>query len=150
MAAVAFFGVMQNEWDNPLVHLAHSSETVMNGNWTAPWNPCRVWGAGQLNRGDRGEWGSESDGMLTGTSGWSLWGVMVDVILGSPIPVDSHFEFVLVSWSVPATEDGDLEIRFAVFRSDPREPISDTQPPELEIVGSLLLDDGSAPPNSAF
>lgn len=142
MAAREFRGAILNQWDNPLVHI---DDEVDSGEWQEPWLPSKIPGAGRINHNEQGEWRSESDGIMTGTSGWALWGVRVLEIAGFNTEADDHFEFVRVNWSVPWIEDNKLDITFAVFRSDPREPFLDPRPPVLEIVGTFLSQDGSEP-----
>lgn len=138
MAAREFHGVIKNEWESPLVH---SKDDVDGGEWQDPWYPSRVPGAGKIDPGGEGEWRSESDGFLTGTSGWARWGVRVfDVD-------DDHFEFIQVNWSVPFY--GTPNITWAVFRNKPDDPDPwvqpDARPPTLEIIATFWSEDGQQP-----
>lgn len=136
MAAREFHGVIKNEWDNPLFR---SADNVDGGEWQDPWYPSRVPGAGKINPQEEGEWRSESDGVMTGTSGWARWSVRVldDINDAGPDGL-GHFEFIQVNWSVPFY--GRPNVTFAVFRNNPDESDSfahpDTRLPALEIVGT--------------
>jgi hypothetical protein len=138
MAAREFHGVIKNEWDNPLIHVA---DDVDGGEWQDPWYPSMVPGAGRIEPGAEGEWRSESDGVMTGTSGWARWGVRVldDVNDAGPDGL-GHFEFVQVNWSIPFY--GTPDITFAVSRNNPSASDAfarpDPRPPALEIVGTSL------------
>jgi hypothetical protein len=133
MAAREFHGVIFNQWDSPLFR---SADDVDSGEWQDPWYPSQRPGAGEIKPQERGEWRSESDGIMTGTSGWARWGVRVY----SPLENDDHFEFVQVNWSVPFL--GAPNLTFAVFRNNPNESDvfarPDPRPPVLEIVGESL------------
>lgn len=142
MAPYSFCGEIQNNWDNPLVQIAHAGREEMCGEWTAPWYPWQVPGAGRVGRGERAQWACESGGIPAGPTGWILWAAMVDVVIGSRARVDPHIEYVLVTWRVAGTAGDAPEIASAAFRTDPRKPSSDPRTPELEIVGALLLDEG--------
>jgi len=72
MAAREFHGVILNQWENPLVW---NKDEVDGGEWQDPWYPSR--GSGRIGTNTEAEWRSESDGIMTGTSGWARWGVRV-------------------------------------------------------------------------
>jgi hypothetical protein len=134
MAAREFHGLILNQWENQLVW---SKDCVDGGEWQDPWYPSA--GSGHINPNKEAEWRSESDGVMTGTSGWARWSVRVldDVNDAGPDGL-GHFEFVQVNWSVPFY--GRPNITFAVFRNNPDESDTfahkDTRPPALEIVGT--------------
>jgi len=139
MAAREFHGLIKNEWENPLFH---SADDVDGGDWQDPWYPSRVPGAGKINPQEEGEWRSESDGVMTGTSGWARWGVRVhdDINDVGPDGLLGHAEFIQVNWGIPFY--GAPNITFAVFRNKPDDPGAfaphDPRPPTLEIVGTSL------------
>src|SRR5690348_1369743 len=97
MAAREFHGVIVNNWEHPLTFVDAS---VDGGGWQDPWSPSRRPGPGLINPHEQAEWRSERDGVMTGTSGWSLWGTRVDIIEGNG-DFDDHFEFVRVNWNIP-------------------------------------------------
>jgi hypothetical protein len=141
MAAREFQGVILNRWDSPLFHQDHISDAKMGGEWTESFFPDQVPGAGQINPGEQGEWRSESSGVLTGTSGWVLWGVRVFEINDGK--VDDHFEFIFVSWSVPWIEDDNLDIKVVAVSFNPLlDAPPNPPPPVLEIVPISLTSDG--------
>jgi hypothetical protein len=136
MASREFHGVISNEWDSPLVW---STDEVDGGEWQDPWYPSR--GAGRIEPNTTAEWRSESDGIMTGTSGWARWGVRVlDVSEGD------RFEFVQVNWSVPYYQTSYPNITCAVFRNNPNQTDAfaqpDPRPPLLEIVPAVQHSDG--------
>jgi hypothetical protein len=143
MAAREFQGVLVNNWDNPLVRTA---DNVDSGQWQDPWLPSHVPGAGRINPQEQGEWRSESDGILTGTSGWARWGVRVldDVNDAGPDGM-GHFEFVQVNWGVPFY--GTPTITVGVSRNDPGNSDAfvtpDQRPPVLEIVPTSRAENGN-------
>ena len=85
MATREFHGIIHNTWDNPLFRVADECDS---GQWQDPWYPSKIPGAGRIDPQQHGEWRSESDGFMTGTSGWARWAVLVlDVSEGV-----EHFE----------------------------------------------------------
>lgn len=120
MAAREFHGVIKNQWDEPIFWVADDCDS-------GEWRDLPSQAARTIQPGQEGLWSSESDGILTGTSGWSLWSIHVNPRNGTP-----HNEFIQVNWSVPFY--GKPNITWAVFRSDPREFFRDPTPPDLEIL----------------
>lgn len=100
MAAREFHGRIFNNWDTPLFRVADECDS---GQWQDPWYPSKIPGAGKIETQQSGEWRSESDGIMTGTSGWARWAVRVlEVSEGV-----EHFEYVQVNWSIPFIQVGE-------------------------------------------
>ena len=132
MAAREFHGIIRNNWQSPLIHLASHIE---GGVWQ--WDPGNVPGAGLIAPGAMGEWRSESSGIMTGTSGWALWSVA---------GFQNPNEFVRVEWSVPWIPGPDSRIvTCAVSVSDPRESFQNPGTPELELAPEFVSS-GDSPP----
>lgn len=81
-------------------------------------------GAARIADGSEGKFSTESDGIMTGTSGMCRWSVRVT----APQP---HTEFAQINWSVPYI--GKPHITFGVFRSDPDDAFGDRRPPDLDM-----------------
>lgn len=140
MAAREFHGVINNHSDNPLVWVGDGLD---HGDWTAPWYPSKVPGAGRIAPGGEGKWRSESAGFLTGTAGWALWSIKVVELRGfENRPVD-HVEYVRVSWSIPWVEDDTFDVKWAVFPWDPRSPGNDDREAVLELAPILRSEVGN-------
>lgn len=143
MAAREFQGVLVNNWTSPLFRTA---DDVDSGEWQDPFLPSHVPGAGHINPQEQGEWRSESDGILTGTSGWARWGVRVldDVNDAGPDGL-GHFEFVQVNWGVPFY--GAPHFTVGISRNDPGNSDAfvtpDQRPPVLEIVPTSMAENGN-------
>ncbi|BBO16245.1 conserved hypothetical protein [Candidatus Brocadia pituitae] len=133
MAAREFHGVISNQWDTPIHWVQDDCDS---GQWQDPWYPSKLTGAGLINPGEDKEWRSESAGILTGTSGWSLWRINVSTLTDTP-----HDEFIQVNWSIPFY--GAPNITYSVFRSDPRDAFRDPNPPVLEIIPVFWSEDGT-------
>ena len=129
MAAREFHGIILNRWNAPLNHNADDCDS---GEWQDPWYPSKQPGAGLISPNESAEWRSESDGVMTGTSGWARWSVSAG---------GDHTEFVQVNWSIPFF--GEPTITCAVFRSDPSDPFRDPRPPVLEIRPVVTDADGN-------
>jgi hypothetical protein len=143
MAAREFHAIILNKSGSTLLH--HNSDCD-SGGWLSQF-PSKVPGAGKIADQQEGEFGTESDGFLTGTSGWARWSTRV---FGgsSDVGVDGlagHFEFVQVNWSVPF--EGSPTITFGVSRNDQDNSDSfatkDTRPPVLGIFLTARNQDGS-------
>lgn len=109
------------------------ADEVDGGEWQGNFEPSKRPGAGEIGPNERKEWRSESDGILTGTSGWARWRIRVDTV---------HSEFVQVNWSVPFY--GTPHVTCGVFRSDPSDIFHtpDPEPPDLEIVPVVRGENG--------
>lgn len=117
MAAREFHAVLRNGCDSELV-LKHAH--CDGGEFQLHPND----GAARIASRAEGKFSSESDGIMTGTSGWCRWSVRVSF----PQP---HTEFVQINWSVPYV--GGPHITFGVFRSDPDDSFGDRGQPDLEM-----------------
>ncbi|MCU5397022.1 hypothetical protein CN539_21520 [Bacillus toyonensis] len=106
MAVREFHGAILNKWDHPIIWV---KDHLNGGIWTDPWSPSQT--AKEIKPGEVGRWRSESDGFMTGTSGWALW----------RMSADDHQEFLRISWSVPFIASGPLDIKCETFRFDPTE-----------------------------
>ncbi len=154
MAAREFHGIIHNTWDYPL---HWSADECDSGQWQDPWYPSKKPGAGKIDPQQHGEWRSESDGFMTGTSGWARWNVRVL----EPFEGAEHFEYVQVNWSIPFIQVGDVlgdpfskvNITCAVSRNNPNPKDDfarpDPRPPILALVpwrqnadGTLALPTG--------
>lgn len=140
MAAREFHGRIFNNWDTALLRVADDCDS---GQWQGPWYPSKMPGAGRVEPQQWGEWRSESDGIMTGTSGWARWAVRVlEVSEGV-----EHFEYVQVNWSVPFNQlFSDVDVTCGVSRINPGEHDAFARPdkrlPILELVPSRR---GAAP-----
>jgi hypothetical protein len=144
MAAREFHGIIHNTWDSPLVEVMSDCDS---GEWQDPWHPYEVPGAGRIESQQSGEWRSESDGFMTGTSGVARWAVRVLEISEGV----EHFEFVQVNWSIPFNQVlSRPNITCAVFRNDPDEKDNFIRPdprlPILELVPWRRTAEGLALP----
>jgi len=144
MAAREFHGLIFNEFDSALFR---TGDDVDSGQWQDPWYPSRIPGAGEIAPQQWGEWRSESDGVMTGTSGWARWAVRVlEVSEGV-----EHFEFVQVNWSIPFNQAlSNPDVSCGVSRNNPDEKDAfarpDPRPPILEIVPTRRTVDGRPVP----
>ena len=84
MAAREFHGVIKNQWDEPIFWVTDDCDS-------GEWRDLPSQAARTIQPGQEGLWSSESDGILTGTSGWSLWSIHVNPRNGTP-----HNEFIQV------------------------------------------------------
>src|SRR5262245_20958479 len=103
MASREFHGRLHNRWTSDLTWL---QAEVDGGIWQDPWLPSVK--AGVIHPGEIAEWRSESDGFMTGTSGWSLWSTTVG----------NHTEWITVGWDVPFLGTPDISAK--VEGADPR------------------------------
>jgi hypothetical protein len=149
MAAREFHGIIYNTWDKPLYRVADECDS---GQWQDPWYPSKIPGAGKIDPLQHGEWRSESDGFLTGTSGWARWAVSV-LEIGEGF---EHFEYVQVNWSIPFIQVGGplfpkVNITCSVSRNDPdpQDPFArpDPRPPILALVPWIQTAEGLALPS---
>jgi hypothetical protein len=144
MAFREYHGIIQNLWDNPLFR---SGDGVDPGQWQDPWYPSQVPGAGRIEPSQQGEWRSESDRALQGTSGWARWAVkVVDPFDTAPV----HDEWIQVNWDVPFV--GTPSRTWGTSRNDPDSTDAfatvDTHPPTLEIVPTKVNNNDI--PNTGF
>jgi hypothetical protein len=141
MAAREFHGIIYNTWDNSLYRVADDCDS---GQWQDPWYPSEIPGAGKIDPQQSGEWRSESDGFMTGTSGWARWGVSVLEISEGV----EHFEYVQVNWSIPFNQVlSDVNITCVVSRNDPDSKDNftrpDPRPPILALIPWHRTADGT-------
>ena len=144
MAAREFHGVIVNQWESPLIW---STDDCDSGEWQDPWYPSKVPGAGHIDPSREGEFRSESNGVMTGTSGWARWGVRVNDVFDG-----DHFEYVQINWAVSYINFGRIDCTCVVSRNDPKNPDAfakpDPRPALLEIVFARRTEDGKAIPVS--
>jgi hypothetical protein len=144
MAAREFHGIIHNTLDNPLMW---NSDDCDSGQWQEPFLPSKTPGAGRIEPQQSGEWRSESDGFMTGTSGWARWSIRVSGVSEAA----EHFEYVQVNWSIPFNQIfSRVDITYQVFRNNP-DPhdafaVPDPKPPLLELVPSAHVEGGGAFP----
>ncbi|WP_162631637.1 hypothetical protein [Burkholderia sp. JP2-270] len=131
MAAREMHGVIENDLFSTIHWVRDECDS---GQWQDPWYPSKS--AGTIAPAEQREWRSESDGILTGTSGWALW--KVNVMSGADGP---HDEFFRVNWSVPMA--GGPNITCAAWRNDPDDTFPDPRPSLITIVPIFRSEDGT-------
>lgn len=81
-------------------------------------------GAKIIPPGGEGKFASESDGIMTGTSGWCRWSV-------ETFWPENHFEYIQVNWGIPYV--GAPNVAYGVSYSDPEDSWKVNKTPYYEV-----------------